>query len=226
MAKCSVSTQTLQRLPMYLNYLRAIPHDKDSRTSSKMIADALQLNDVQVRKDLALISSGGRPKIGYNTKNLILDIEQFLGYNNTDNAVIVGAGNLGHALLSYSGFTEYGLNIVAAFDVDESIIGTTVNDKKVLHINKLNNLLSRMKIRIGIITVPASQAQKVCDALIDGGVMAIWNFAPIHLNTPENILVQNEDMAYSLAVLSKHLTKKLVGTENKGGIESCELPFV
>jgi redox-sensing transcriptional repressor len=177
--------------------------------SATTIAEALGLNDVQVRKDLSSISSGGRPKIGYITENLIFDIEQFLGYDDADSAVIIGAGNLGHALLSYEGFSEYGLDIVAAFDTDEDIVGKVINDKQVLSTEKLKDLCSRLKIKIGIITVPFFAAQDVCDALVESGVLAIWNFAPVHLNVPENVLVKNENMACSLAVLSKHLREKL-----------------
>lgn len=205
----SVSMQTLKRLPLFLNYLKSLPKDGASNISATAIANALGLNDVQVRKDLALVSNGGRPKIGYITQNLINDIEQFLGYDDVNSAVIVGAGNLGHALLSYSGFVKYGFDIVAAFDSNPSTVGTAVNGKQILPVDKLRDLCSRMKIRIGIVTVPDSQAQAVCDVLVDSGVLAIWNFAPVHLKVPGHILLQNENMAYSLAVLSKHLTEQL-----------------
>lgn len=205
----SISTQTLQRLPMYLNYLKSLPENQILNISATTIAEALKLNNVQVRKDLAMISSGGRPKIGYITKNLIFDIEKFLGYDNADSAVIAGAGDLGCALLSYDGFSKYGLDIIAAFDVDEEIIGTTINGKKVLSSDKLKDLCSRMKVRIGIIAVPASKAQEICDSMVESGILAIWNFAPVNLKVPDSVLVQNEDMAFSLAKLSKNLSKKL-----------------
>jgi redox-sensing transcriptional repressor len=205
----SISAQTLQRLPLFLTYLKSLPKDGAANISATTIADALDLNDVQVRKDLASVSSGGRPKIGYITEDLIFDIEQFLGYDDVNSAVVIGAGNIGHALLSYNGFAEYGLDIIAAFDIDKSIIGTAINGKQVLPANKLKDLCSRMKVRIGIITVPGFEAQAVCDILVGVGVLAIWNFTSVHLNVPDNVLVQNENMACSLAVLSKHLTEKL-----------------
>ncbi len=206
----SISSQTLQRLPVYLNYLKALPKNSAANISATTIADALNMNDVQVRKDLAMVSEGGRPKVGYITKNLIFDIEQFLGYDDADSAVIAGTGYLGRAFLSYQGFAEYGLDIIAAFDIDEKLIGTTVNGREVLSADKIQNLCSRMKIKIGIITVPASQAQSVCDALIAGGVLAVWNFAPVHLSVPKDVLVKNENMVGSLAMLSKHLKEKLL----------------
>ena len=205
----SVSVQTISRLPRYLNYLKGLPKGSISNISATMIAEALGLNDVQVRKDLSLVSDGGRPKIGYAIEELITDIEHFLGYDDTHSAVLVGVGNLGTALLSYGGFAEYGLDIVAAFDVNESLVGCKVNGKQIFPLTKLIDLGKRMQIKIGIITVPNYEAQKVCDMLVESGVQAIWNFAPVHLNAPPEVLIQSENMACSLALLSKHLSEKL-----------------
>jgi redox-sensing transcriptional repressor len=205
----SVSTQTLQRLPLYLRYLKALPRDGRMNISAKAIAEALGLGEIQVRKDLAAISSGGRPKIGYITESLMADIQSFLGCDNINEAVLVGAGKLGRALLAYEGFGEYGLNIVAAFDDDEGVIEDGGNGKPVFSMGKLEELCARMKIHIGIITVPADSAQSVCDRLLDAGVLAIWNFASVHLKTPEHILVKNENIADSLALLSKRLAERL-----------------
>lgn len=213
----SVSKQTLERLPVYLNYLKSLPEDGVLNISATTIAEELGLNDVQVRKDLAMISSGGRPKIGYVTAGLIQDIEQFLGYGNADRAVIVGAGHLGQALLCYHGFSEYGLDVVAAFDADQEKCGTKIDGKPVLPMEKLPELCRRMNIRMGIIAAPAPAAQEVCDRLIESGIMAVWNFAPVHLKVPKSVLVQNENMAYSLAVLSKHLIEKMGEPQNTGG---------
>jgi len=212
-----ISKQTLQRLPFYLGYLKNLDKDKVENISATTIAEALNLNQVQVRKDLASVCSLGRPKVGYATQELIYEIEHFLGYDNAESAVIVGAGKLGKALLSYRGFEEYGLNIVAAFDMDERVVGTEESGKNIFPMNKLKNLCERMKIHIGIITVPAEYAQEVCDALVESGILAIWNFAPVHLTVPEHILVQNENMASSLAVLSKHLSQKFSVEAQKNG---------
>ncbi len=203
----NISKHTLQRLPLYLSYIKALPADAPKNISATMIADALQLNDVQVRKDLASVSSSGKPKVGYNVKDLIAELESFLGYDNVDDAIIVGAGSLGKALLNYGGFKEYGLNILAAFDLcsePEEFQGKTV-----FPIEQLESVCHRMNIRIGIITVPAASAQEICDNLVKSGVRAIWNFAPVHLVVPEGILVQNENMASSLALLSNHLREEL-----------------
>ena len=166
-----------------------------------------KLNDVQVRKDLASVSSSGKPKVGYNVKDLIAELEAFLGYNDIDNAVIVGAGSLGKALLNYSGFKAYGLNIIAAFDLCEE--PTEFQGKTVFPIAQLGSFCRKVNVHIGIITVPASSAQEICDLLVESGIRAIWNFAPVHLVVPDGILVQNENMASSLALLSNHLREQM-----------------
>ena len=216
-----ISKATLKRLPTYLAYLKSLPEGSSVNISATALAAGLHMGEVQVRKDLALVSDGGRPKVGYNRKALIddnraaliADIEQFLGYGNTNDAVLIGAGKLGRALLGYSGFAEYGLNIVAAFDENDAIIGTSKSGKPIMHLSRLGEICRREQIKIGIITVPAEQAQGVCDLLISNGILAIWNFAPKHLNVPDHILVQNENMAASLALLCKHLNEQMKAEE-------------
>ena len=203
----NISKQTLQRLPLYLSYIKALPEDAPKNISATMIAEALQLNDVQVRKDLASVSSSGKPKVGYNVKDLVAELESFLGYDNVDDAIIVGAGSLGKALLNYGGFKAYGLNVLAAFDLCEEPV--EFQGKTIFPIDQLESVCRRMNIHIGIITVPAASAQEICDSLVKSGVRAIWNFAPAHLVVPEGILVQNENMASSLALLSNHLREQL-----------------
>ncbi len=208
-----ISKATLKRLPTYLSYLKALPSEASANISATALAAGLHMGEVQVRKDLALVSDGGRPKIGYNREHLIADIENFLGYGNSNDAVLIGAGKLGRALLGYGGFAEYGLNIVAAFDANDTLIGTTNGGKPIMHLSRLGEVCQRYKIKIGIITVPAEYAQGVCDLLIENGILAIWNFAPKHLNVPDGILVQNENMAASLALLCKHLNERMQGQD-------------
>ena len=204
-----LSKSVLRRLPVYLEYLRAQPEDAAPNISATTLANALGMGDVQVRKDLASVSDGGRPKIGYNRRLLIRDIEQALGYNNTNDAVLVGAGRLGRALLGYSGFAEYGLNILCGFDIDNGLIGITKTGKVIRPLEDLDAFCAERKVLMGIITVPAEQAQAICDRMIACGIRAIWNFAPVHLDVPAGVLVQNENMATSLAVLSKHLSVQI-----------------
>mgnify|MGYP003105736765 CR=1 FL=1 len=202
-----ISRKTLERLPIYHHYLEHKLLKEGTETiSAPSIAAELQLNEVQVRKDLAMVSrNGGKPKMGYQVTELIKDMEEFLGYHNNNQAVLVGAGSLGKALLSYKGFEQYGVKIVMAFDTDGRKVNTKIGGKMVLPFEMLENQCQRMNIHIGIITVPAQAAQEVCDHLVAAGVRAIWNFAPIHLTVPEHVLVQNENMAVSLAALSKYL---------------------
>ena len=203
-----ISKSVLKRLPGYLAYLKNIPETASPHISATALANALGMGEVQVRKDLAMVSDGGRPKIGYLREALIDDIEQFLGYDNTTDAVLIGAGKLGQALMGYKGFDEYGLNILAAFDRTPKMEKTD-EGKPVYPITKLPQFCRTHKVLMGIITVPAESAQEVADQLIEGGIKAIWNFAPIHLDVPSNILVQNENMATSLAVLSVHLQAQI-----------------
>lgn len=204
MERKEISKAVLKRLPGYLTYLRNMPDDGSPYISATALAKAVGKGEVQVRKDLAIVSDGGKPKVGYLRTNLIDDIEQFLGYDNANNAVLIGAGRLGLALLEHSGFAEYGLNIMAAFDIAPQM-ETTESGKPILPMEALQSYCRANKVRMGIITVPAQHAQQVCDLLIQSGIKAIWNFAITHLEVPEHILVQNENMAASLAVLSVHL---------------------
>ena len=203
-----VSKSVLKRLPGYPAYLKNMPENSPPNISATALANALGMGEVQVRKDLAMVSDGGRPKIGYLREALIDDIEQFLGYDNTTDAILIGAGKLGQALMGYSGFDEYGLNILAAFDAKPKMTRTE-EGKPVYPIEKLPQFCKSHKVLMGIITVPAEGAQSVADQLIAVGVKAIWNFAPVHLDVPAGTWVQNENMATSLAVLSVHLQAQI-----------------
>ena len=204
MERKDISKAVLKRLPGYVSYLKSIGPEGSPYISATALAHALGMGEVQVRKDLAMASDGGRPKIGYLREALIDDIEQFLGYDNTTDAVLIGAGKLGQALLGYSGFEAYGLNILAAFDVNPAL-DKTDEGKPVYPISELDAFCKTNKVLMGIITVPSPHAQKVCDELIKCGIKAIWTFANVHLEVPPHILVQYENMATSLAVLSMHL---------------------
>ncbi len=207
MAQNEISVATIQRLPMYLDYLRSGGFDT-AYVSATTIAMALGFGEVQVRKDLASVSSLGKPKIGYHIEDLIKKIEETLGYDNINNAIIIGAGKLGSALLGYEGFSLSGLHILAAFDTDDAKIGTSESGKPIYSMESLSDFCRKTKVHIGIITVPALHAQSACDALIAAGILAVWNFAPAHLDIPEHIIIKNENMASSFAVLSSQLAKK------------------
>ena len=205
MKQKELSKAVLKRLPGYLSYLKGLPEDASPYISATSIANALNMGEVQVRKDLAVVSNAGKPKIGYPRADLVENISRYLCYDNTTDAVLVGAGKLGQALLGYSGFAAYGLNILAAFDANPSV----VDGKRILSMEALETFCQENNVHMGIITVPADCAQEVCDRMIQCGIKAIWNFAPVHLDVPQQTLVQNENMATSLAVLSMHLQAQM-----------------
>lgn len=196
------SRATFERLPIYYHYLKSVYVDFPEYISSSAIAVALHLGEVQVRKDLATICDGGKPKIGYKSKELLKALEQNLGFSRIKKAVLVGAGKLGIALMNYDGFSLYGTHIVAAFDIDKS---KCTNDKIYL-LESFDTFCKDNNVEIGIITTPPEKAQETCDKMISNGITAIWNFAQVRLNVPENIIVQNENLANSLAMLSAKLT--------------------
>lgn len=200
----NVSKAMLARLPGYLNYLKSLPEDSSVHISATTLARALELGDVQVRKDLAVVSGGGRRKTGHLRENLIRDIENFLDHSNMTAAILVGAGKLGQALLDYPGFEVFGLNILAGFDLHPETIQNH-SGKPVYSVREMERFCGEHDVTVGIITVPVSQAQTVCDRLVACGVRAIWNFAPVHLKVPAHIPVQNENLAISLTELRMRL---------------------
>jgi redox-sensing transcriptional repressor len=200
---------TLRRLPLYHRFLKELLGAGREFVSCTDIGADLDLDPTQVRKDLEAVGIAGRPRIGYVLANVIGELERFLGWNNTNEAFLVGAGSMGSALLGYKKFEECGLKIVAAFDNDPTKIGTLVHGKRILALEKIANLAGRMHILIGIIAVPAIGAQAVADLLVQGGIRAIWNFAPTHLRLPEHIIVHNEDLYCSLVSLSQKLAQSL-----------------
>ena len=202
MSEKKISGAVLRRLPVYLHYLKSLPEREQKTISSSAIAAALKLGDVQVRKDLALVSGEGKPKIGYYVSAPISRLEKTLGRRHITKAAAVGAGNPGQALMSYEGLPEYGIEINAAFDCDASKYGALASGKEVMPMEKLADYCAAQNIKIGIITVPEKEAQKVCDRLISAGVSAIWNFASASLETPAGVKVKNENIASSLAVLA------------------------
>lgn len=197
----AVSRAMVERIPIYLDYLKKI---KSPSVSATVIAKDLSYGEVQVRKDLSFISGAGRPRIGYQTDELIRDIEHFIGKDVPNEAIIVGAGKLGLALLDYNGFEEFGVKITAAFDSKPQINNSS--NVKIYTVSQLNDYCKERKVKIGIITVPAENAQEVCDQMVASGVKAIWNFAPITLNVPYGVTVINEKLAISLSMLRQTIS--------------------
>jgi redox-sensing transcriptional repressor len=205
------SLATVRRLPAYLHLLKQLNADGREFVSSTHIGRDLKLQPDQVRKDIASTGIVGKPKSGYHVPALIHAIETFLRWDNNTDAFLAGVGNLGSALLGYKGFEDYGLSIVSAFDSSPAKVGKVSHGRQILHMSKLRNLAERMHIHLGIIAVPAESAQEVADAMASAGIAAIWNFSPAGLNLPENVIVENIDLASSLAVLSRKLAIRLSG---------------
>lgn len=209
MAYQSISRAALQRLPVYMTYLRSLP-DSKTYISAPVIAAALRMGEVQVRKDLAAACGGeGKPKVGYSVSQLIAGLGAFLGYDELSDAVVVGAGRLGRALLDYRGFREYGVRLVAGFDIDEALAGTTETGKPIYPLSCFEEICGKLHARMGILCVPADCAQAVCDLMVRCGIRAILNFAPTHLTVPDNVELQCENIAADLASLSGRLRRKI-----------------
>jgi redox-sensing transcriptional repressor len=180
-----------------------------SLVSCSSIGQDLKLQPIQVRKDLQFTGIVGRPKVGYSVPELIATLENFLGWDSINQAVLVGVGSLGTALLGYEQFSTHGLTIVAAFDSNPKKAGQVVHDRVILSLDDLERVARREGILTGIITTPAKAAQQVADLMIQAGIEAIWNFAPVTLDVPDHIIVHNEDIYSSLAALTCKLATRL-----------------
>ena len=205
MSSSSVTKATLGRVPHYLKFLKELPDDGFEYISATHIARELELGEVQVRKDLNAISGAGKPKLGYVTEELIQKLEDCLGCNRMTPAVLVGVGKLGKALLDYSGFEKFGVKIIAAFDSNETALSLS-GKVEILPISQFEQFCKEHNVKLGIITVGEGSAQTVCEQMVSSGVEAIWNFAPCKLKVPKGTLVQNENLALSLAHLNNQLS--------------------
>ena len=205
MDKSGITKATLGRLPHYLQFLRELSVDDVPYISATVIAKKLSLGEVQVRKDLSAVSGEGKPKVGYKTVDLIKTLEAHLGQGDMTNAVLVGAGKLGKALLEFDDFEDYGVKIIAAFDCNETAIRYN-RSIEILPMNDFDEYCKQNNVRIGIITVGEGSAQNVCDQMIESGITAIWNFAPCNLDVPDGILLKQERLALSLAYLNNKLS--------------------
>ncbi len=200
---------SVKRLPSYLHELKILRDQQQQTVSTTYLAQKLGLEPINVRKDLELASSPGSPGVGYNIQSLIAGIENFLGWNDETPVFLVGAGNLGSALLGYKGFLEYRFNIVAAFDSDPKKIGTVIHEKKVYSLDKLQELAATMHVEIAILSVPCEYAQEAAERIVKSGIKAIWNFTNTTLSLPSEIVQQKVNMAGDLAELSVKLSGRM-----------------
>lgn len=208
METVKVSKKLLNRLPVYLNYLKSLPDDYENVSATVMARD-LNLGDVQVRKDLAKVSAAGRRRTGRSRQQLILDIESYLDITTDTGTILVGTGKLGQALLDYNGFEESGMNLMAGFDLNP-FADQTSGGKPIYPLNRLESFCRHYNVHIGIIAVPPESAQEICDCLVSCGIKAIWNFAPVPLKVPNDVVVHSENLAVSLTALRLQMKKKTI----------------
>lgn len=201
---------SIQRLPVYLRFLKEQKNRGEALVSCTRIAEEFGQLSVQVRKDLSITGITGRPKVGYRVSELIDAIEAFLGWNGKINAFLVGAGSLGSAILGYEGFSEHGLNIVAAFDINPEKIGKVIHRCPVYDMKEMPDIGSKEQIEIGILTVPSSAAQETAAMLLRVGTQAIWNYTPVRLDLPSEIICEDVKLSASFAVLSSRLKKRTI----------------
>ena len=198
---------TIRRYPAYLREIRAMMEAGEQNISSAVVAERLGLDPVLTRKDLAMAGVPGRPRLGYPAQELADAIEHALGWDSATEALLVGVGSLGHALLGYTGFAEQNLSIVLAFDADPAVIGRTVHNVRVRAMEDIPSAIADRKIKIGILTVPGPAAQACADQLVAAGIAGIWNFTPTLITVPDSVIVQHVDLALSLAVLSHAIAR-------------------
>ena len=200
--RVSASIPTIRRLPSYLEVAKRHGAEGNAVISGTVIAEELELEAIQVRKDLAVTGIVGKPRVGYPVGELISAIEKFLNWNRTCKAVILGAGNLGSALMGYKELKDHGLVLVAAFDDSPEKTGPRGNGLMVYSMSELKSVIVKKDARLAILTVPAEAAQGVCDRLVDAGIRRIWNFTNVRLRVPDDVLVLREDLSSGFAVLT------------------------
>jgi redox-sensing transcriptional repressor len=209
MAKLKVSyAPSVRRLPSYLHIIRQAERGRDFYISGTVIAQELNLEPIQVRKDLAITGIVGKPKKGYPVEELIKAIERYLGWDQNHDAVLVGAGNLGSALMGYQEFQRHGLRMVAAFDTDPQKVGTQVHGVPVRAMDGLEAAIKEIKAEIAILTVPSPFAQSTAETLVRAGITSIWNFTNTKLKVPDEIIVQREDLSSGYALLSVQMLSR------------------
>lgn len=201
----AIPLPTIRRYPEYLMILESLRESKTAWVSATELGRELNHKSIVVRKDLACSGVTGSSRNGWPVEELIPALRKALGWDNTSEAFLVGVGSLGRALLEYQGFSRYGMRITAAFDSNPSVIKENRSDKRILPIEKLPDLAARMNVSLGIIAVPETEAQEVTDLLVENGIRGIWNFAPVNLKVPDNIVIKREDLSLGLAILSYRL---------------------
>ena len=204
---------TIRRLPMYLRILRRYKAEGIESISSKELSREMGLEPIGVRKDLSFTGFVGKPRYGYNIAELYDALNSIVAWDSKSEAALIGVGHLGSALSGYSGLNKYGLKIAVAFDIDPAVIGTEIHDIPILSLDELPKIVQRTQLKMGILCVPSGAAQDAADLMVESGIRGIWNFTPIKLNVPDNVVVQQEDLASGLAVLSVKMSNLIDNEE-------------
>ncbi len=197
---------TLRRLPWYLAIAKLLKNKGETFISSTQIGREINIDASQIAKDLSFVDISGKTRVGYDIDSLIEVLESFLGFTSSHKALLFGVGSLGASLLHDSGLTQYGLQLVAGFDIKKELEGTSINGIPVYDLSDFFNIQKKIGANIGILTVPVNKAQEVADLMIDGGIKAIWNFTPFRIRVPECIVVQNTSIYAHLAVMFNRLS--------------------
>lgn len=200
-----VPEPTLRRLPWYLAYAKLVLKEGESFLSSTQIAKNIAVDASMVAKDLSYVQISGKTRVGYDVKELVSVLEEFLGFTNSHNAFLFGVGSLGGALMHDDGLAQFGLEIMAGFDVKYELTGTSINRIPIHHLDRFVELQKQTGVNIGVLTVPVDKAQAVSEIMIAGGIQAIWNFTPYRIRVPENVIVQNTSIYAHLAVMFNRL---------------------
>ena len=200
-----VPEPTLRRLPWYLSNIKLMKEKGEQYVSSTQISKEINIDASQIAKDLSYVNISGRTRVGYNIDALIEVLESFLGFTNMHKAFLFGVCSLGAALLRDSGLHHFGLEIVAAFDVNPELVGKDLNGIPIFHSDDFETKMKEYDVNIGVLTVPINIAQEITNKMVDGGIKAVWNFTPFRIRVPENIVVQNTSLYAHLAVMFNRL---------------------
>ena len=200
-----VPEPTLRRLPWYLSNIKLMIEKGEQYVSSTQISKEINIDASQIAKDLSYVNISGRTRVGYNIDALIEVLESFLGFTNMHKAFLFGVGSLGGALLRDSGLRHFGLEIVAAFDVNPELVGKDLGGIPIFHSDDFEAKMKEYDVNIGVLTVPINIAQEITNKMVDGGIKAVWNFTPFRIRVPENIVVQNTSLYAHLAVMFNRL---------------------
>jgi redox-sensing transcriptional repressor len=203
-----ISLAVIKRLPKYHRYLRELIEKDIKRISSKELSDIIGFTASQIRQDLNNFGGFGQQGYGYNVEELYLEIGKILGLNTTYSTIIVGSGNLGQALANYNSFEKFGFNLKAMFDINPRLVGLRIREIEVLDISDIEIYMHKQKIDVAYICTSREAAQKIADVLVQCGIKAIWNFAPVDLKVPDDVVVENVHLIEHLFTISYFLKER------------------